>query len=286
MADRLRIATWNLWWRFGDCEERAPLILNALRATAPDILGLQEVWFDDDENLAATIADALGFDHRFVASPAPGKWQRRIDDHRFGIGNAVLSRWPIGAIDTARLPIGDALDEGRVALQASIETPHGSASFTTTHLNSAAAHGAIRAEQLAEASRLVARHPDTAVPAILCGDFNAGPDEPEVTAIVGAETTIPGGIPLIDGWAVARPDDPGFTWDSANPHAAAQGEGSHRIDYLLFAPTANGATAGDWSTRRSTMQPVDGGLIGSRPIDGVWPSDHFGVWLDLAPVTG
>lgn len=64
MVDRVRIATWNLWWRFGDCDERAPLIVDRLRTSGADVIGLQEVWFDDEVNQAASIADALGFHHR------------------------------------------------------------------------------------------------------------------------------------------------------------------------------------------------------------------------------
>lgn len=54
-----------------------------------------------------------------------------------GIGNAVLSRWPISESKIRRLPAGDKPDVGRVVLYARIDPPHGSVPFFATHLNSA-----------------------------------------------------------------------------------------------------------------------------------------------------
>ncbi|CAN5598450.1 hypothetical protein BH23ACT3_BH23ACT3_21470 [soil metagenome] len=39
----LRVMTWNLWWRFGDWERRAPAIVEVLRQQDPDVVCLQEV---------------------------------------------------------------------------------------------------------------------------------------------------------------------------------------------------------------------------------------------------
>jgi len=35
--------TWNLWWRFGEWRRRYDGIIQVLRSSAPDIVGLQEV---------------------------------------------------------------------------------------------------------------------------------------------------------------------------------------------------------------------------------------------------
>lgn len=40
----MRVATWNLWWRFGPWEQRRNAVLAVLRDAEPDVIGLQEVW--------------------------------------------------------------------------------------------------------------------------------------------------------------------------------------------------------------------------------------------------
>ena len=54
---RVRIATWNLWGRYGPWEARMPVIIENLRAINADIIALQEVWEDDITNQADEIAD-------------------------------------------------------------------------------------------------------------------------------------------------------------------------------------------------------------------------------------
>ena len=45
---RLRVATWNVWWRFGPWAERQPAIAETLRRIDADVIALQEVWDVDD----------------------------------------------------------------------------------------------------------------------------------------------------------------------------------------------------------------------------------------------
>src|SRR5437773_9172905 len=47
ITTRVRIATWNLWGRYGPWEERLSVIIDNLCAINADILALQEVWEDD-----------------------------------------------------------------------------------------------------------------------------------------------------------------------------------------------------------------------------------------------
>src|SRR5918994_523367 len=83
---RLRVATWNVWWRFGPWQERQPAIAETLRQLGADVIALQEVWDTGDGiGQAGALADALGYDHVFAAGFDAG-------DALFG--NAVLSPWP------------------------------------------------------------------------------------------------------------------------------------------------------------------------------------------------
>jgi exonuclease III len=43
----IRIMTWNVWGRFGPWQQRRAGILQTLRDAAPDVVLLQECWFDD-----------------------------------------------------------------------------------------------------------------------------------------------------------------------------------------------------------------------------------------------
>ena len=78
------------------------------------------------------------------------------------------------------------------------------------------------------------------------------------------------GLVLIDAWRYADPGDPGFTWDHRNGYQASTLLPDSRIDYILVRPAPAGP-------RQGTV-----GRAGRhRPVDGVWPSDHFAVVADL-----
>ena len=82
---------------------------------------------------------------------------------------------------------------------------------------------------------------------------------------------------LVDAWRYAAPDDRGITWSRGNPHAAVTGEPDARIDYVLVGTPRAGGAALVESAR----------VVGDRPRDGIWPSDHAAVVADLqlgAPV--
>jgi endonuclease/exonuclease/phosphatase family metal-dependent hydrolase len=266
----ITLATWNLWWRFGDWRARRDLILESLRDGGADVIGLQEVWEAEGTNLGAWLADHLGFEHRFVPSPCPEKWQRQLGDNGVGIGNAVLSRWPIAHTASVRLPAGDAPDEGRTALHARVESPYGALPFFTTQLNSGWAQSAIRANQLAELGRFILALPAGNFPPAVGGDLNADPDFDEIRAFSGKAPPLTAGLDLLDSWWVLNPTDAGWTWDRANPTVRAIHEPSARIDYLFVGRPRDGR--GEMLTAR---------LFGAEPRDGVWPSDHFGVQLTI-----
>jgi endonuclease/exonuclease/phosphatase family metal-dependent hydrolase len=111
---------------------------------------------------------------------------------------------------------------------------------------------------------------------VVTGDLNAEPDADEIRLLGGHKTApVVPGLVLVDAWSYADPLASGWTWDRRNPYVAATGEPSARIDYVLVGlPTASGA---------GRVQSVR--LIGDRPVDGVWPSDHAGVLAELQPAS-
>ena len=93
---RVRIATWNLWGRYGPWEARLRSIIEDLRAVDADILALQEVWDDDARNQAREIATALSYAEPIYAA--------NLERNGAQSGNAVFSRWPIERSEVRTLP--------------------------------------------------------------------------------------------------------------------------------------------------------------------------------------
>ncbi|WP_260868004.1 endonuclease/exonuclease/phosphatase family protein [Streptomyces sp. SAJ15] len=276
----MRVLTWNVWWRFGAWRERREAIATVLRATRPDVIGLQEVWGDGSENLAAWLAAELSREPgeewawTWAASEMPDRWRRRVDDDTLDVGNAVLSRWPIVDRDVLRLPTAGGADDGRLALHALIAAPGARVPFFTAHLNQAPYESAVRCAQVAALAEFVASHSgDTAFPPVVTGDFNAVPDSDEIRLLGGFRTApvVPGQV-LVDAWEYADPAAPAVTWDRANPHVAAGFEPSARIDYIHVGLPGPDGLGHVRAVRRT----------GDAPVSGVWPSDHAAVVADLA----
>jgi hypothetical protein len=118
-------------------------------------------------------------------------------------------------------------------------------------------------------SRVVARHAKCAFPPVLTGDLNAEPDSDEVRPLCGRKTApVVAGQVLVDARRYADPVQPGDTWDRRNRFARATHEPSSRI---AGAPSSggHGHVTRVWR-------------VGHEPVDGVWTSDHTGVFAELA----
>ncbi|MFJ3893022.1 endonuclease/exonuclease/phosphatase family protein [Streptomyces sp. NPDC090083] len=273
----MRVVTWNLWWRYGPWEARRTAILAVLRELRPDVVGLQEVWDTRDtggENLAGWLAGELGMHWTWGASHDPGFWQRRLGGTAVGIGNAVLSRWPVAERAVLPLPPGDG-DGGRLAVYAGLDAPGHRVPFFTAHLSSAPAASAVRCQQVTALAEFVARRRGTGpFPPVVTGDFNARPDSDEVRLLGGHRTAppVPGHV-LVDAWDVAEPGAPSATWDLRNPYVAGTSSGpSARVDYVFVAPAGRDGPGHVRGARRA----------GDGPVGGVWPTDHAAVVVDLS----
>ncbi|MVO88337.1 endonuclease [Streptomyces sp. p1417] len=269
----MRILTWNVWWRFGPWEQRRKAIRTVLRQLRPDVVGLQEVWERDGENLAEWLAKDLGLYWTWEPSRTPERWQRRIGDPTVAFGNAVLSRWPIAERAVSQLPPLDEADDGRLALHARIAAPGQDVPFFTTHLSSPPHASAVRCAQVAALAEFVAKHRGgTDFPPVVTGDFNAWPDSEEMRLHGGYRTApaVPGQV-LLDAWEYAGPGAASATWDVANPYVAATFEPSARIDYIHVGAPGPGGLGAVRGVRRA----------GDGPVGGIWPSDHAAVVADL-----
>jgi endonuclease/exonuclease/phosphatase family metal-dependent hydrolase len=267
----IRVATWNLWWRFGPWRERAAAIRAVLLEARPDICGLQEVWADEGVNFAGELAAELGMGWAWSPSPFPERWQQRAKEPAGEIGNAVLSRWPIAETVELRLAPGDSGDSARTVLLAVVDAPDGRIPFATTQLTSAPWDSASRSVQVRDLVDLLAAHDGHDYPVVLTGDLNAEPDSDEVRLLEGHRTPpAQPGFVLVDAWRYAKIDAIPWTWDRSNPYVAATMEPSARIDYV-FVGLPRGGRGRVVSVRR----------LGHKPVQDLWPSDHAGLLVEL-----
>ncbi len=259
---RLRVLTWNIWWRYGPWERRRPAIAATLARLNADVIALQEVWSDETTNLAAELAAELGYHHVFAPS---------MDKNGVGIGNALLSRWPIARSESIKLHGHKKNGESRLALFAEIDGPRGPLPVFSTHLNWRFEHSHIRQRQVADLTHFVDRLRPWTFPPILCGDFNAEPASEEIRMLTGLTSCPVEGLVFHDAWLAAGGGGPGHTWDNANPYVRVELEPNRRIDYILVG----------WPEARGAGHVVECRVAGNAPVGGVWPSDHHAVLAEL-----
>jgi endonuclease/exonuclease/phosphatase family metal-dependent hydrolase len=264
---QIRVGTWNLWWRFGVWDRRHCTIARVLERVDADVVGLQEVWSTERDNQAEALATKLDMHFVWAPSPRPERWQERIADGSVGVGTAILSRWPLVDHGVRALPGADI-----PALHAVVDTPSGGLPIFTVHLDSAPGASSLRCRQVAALAALIAETGEGDLPAVITGDFNAEPDSDEIRLLEGHKTApaVPGQV-FVDAWRFAEAGSPAATWDSRNPHAAALGFPDSRIDYVFVGMPISG---------RGRVLGVR--RFGAAAVDGVWPSDHFGVLAHIA----
>ena len=193
---------------------------------------------------------------------------------RFGhadFGNAVASRWPIAKSEVQQLPdFGNS--ETRAALSVTLDAPFGALGFTCSHLNWKFCDGAAREQQVAALCDFaLERRPESGFPPILVGDFNAEPESAEIRYVTGLQSHAGRSIAMLDAWYMAGDEGPGFTWSNRNPYAAAVLEPNRRIDYIFTG----------WPVRNGVGQLLNCRVVCDEERDGVWPSDHFGLYAEL-----
>lgn len=257
----VRIATWNLWWKFGPWQERAEPIAVELERVAADVIGLQEVWSDASADQARLLAERLDMHLARTTKPS---------GEPDGFGNALLSRWPITSSETIRLPGREGERAVRSLLIAEIAHPDGTQIVGVTHLAWQYDRSSLREEQLAVVvGHLADRHCPDSRPVVLIGDLNAEPESDEVRRLTGRARTYVDGLVFTDAWAAVG-DGVGHTWTRANPHSANAQWPRRRLDHVMIA----------WPRPKPLGNPLRAELFGVEPIDGVVPSDHYGVVVE------
>jgi endonuclease/exonuclease/phosphatase family metal-dependent hydrolase len=262
----MRIMTWNVWGRFGPWQERAAALSRVLRDTEPDVVLLQECWIDESGgDQTAVLAAELGLHHCSGGGELLfGTW---------GLGNGLLSRWPITDAHCESLPALDPSGWGGIALRAVIDGPRGPILAYSVGLDWPPHASPARQHALGHLADLImVEQQTTKAPLVVAGDFNAGPDSDEIRMLVGLREPARPGFVLFDAWDAAPEDaGTGATWSRANPWAGPTLLPDRRIDYIFTG----------WPRRGGVGSVVTAGRAGTLPVGGILASDHYAVYADI-----
>ncbi|MGI5131274.1 endonuclease/exonuclease/phosphatase family protein [Pseudonocardia sp. CA-107938] len=267
MDRTVRAVTWNVWWRFGPrWRDRRPAIRQTLERLDPDVVALQEVWADGGTTQADELAAALGM-HAVFAAPSypPAPVDSTVADHAgVELGIAVLSRWPTLDHESLVMPARHRSWDP-VTLAVRVQHPAGPLPIVATCLeygipytDDRIAQGAFVAD-LATSPRF-----DGPCPVLLMGDLNAAVDSPVLRPV---------GDVLTDAWLAGGGRADAVTLPSSHPSAPLEAGPQlvdQRIDHVFFRPG-----------REDQHVNVEGARLIGDAVDGVYPSDHRGVLVDL-----
>jgi endonuclease/exonuclease/phosphatase family metal-dependent hydrolase len=255
----LRIITWNVWGLYGPWREREAAIVAALRDARPDIVVLTESWAKDGDSQCARLAHPLGLLHHTFSGVAAQEDEAALS------GVAVMSRWPIRR--ESSLAFGGA----RVQF-AELAGPRGLVQVYGLVMD---AWWFDQSQGRQDAVRALLTHvneaQDQQAPLIVCGDFNADPDSDEIRMLTGRTTAPAPGLSFCDAWEVGGPPIPGHTWSNSNPWATQLLWPNRRIDYIFSAAPRPGGAG----------HAMHAGLLGTRPVNNTYPSDHYGLQTSL-----
>ncbi|NOZ29304.1 MAG: hypothetical protein GXP39_14805 [Chloroflexi bacterium] len=250
----MRVMSLNIWNYNEPWPRRRELIVQAVRAAAPDVVAFQEIRSDperderDDDgqrlNQAQQIAARLPEYPHLAFQPAmyypTGAWE----------GLAFLSRIPFAGRDWVCLSRDSDDPEDRhqrIVLHAHFELPDGLFHLFNTHLSlSRAARVCNVREALSYLNRFSG-------PRLLVGDLNELPDQAPMAMLRDAGWT--------DVWAALRPREPGYTYRSDGPW--------QRIDYAWASP--------ELVPYLRAIEPV----ADQPDQDGEFPSDHIGLVVTI-----
>lgn len=240
--DRLRVATYNVWFDPYEARRRCFSLLEILATESPDIIALQEVT------------------QPFLEAVMREPWIRA--DYRVSLDHieatqrydvVMLSRLP--ARFTAH-PLTTSM--GRRLHVVELDTPSGVVVVAGCHLESMREMAHVRLTQIKESLPVLARA-DTA---IWMGDFNAAPDTVEDRSIR---------TQFADTWT-SLCDDPGYTRDTTTNKmlARVKDDRHQRIDRVFLRGSALAPVA----MRMLGTEPLDG-------ESDVFPSDHYGLCAEF-----
>ncbi|HEV2087001.1 MAG TPA: endonuclease/exonuclease/phosphatase family protein [Cryptosporangiaceae bacterium] len=273
LQHRLRVLTFNLLaMHQADGGRRQIIVERGLRELRPDVVAFQEVLRTAAHD---QVRDLLGPDYHVVDHP------RASPD---GIGACLATRFPVGATQEIELRVTSAAADlpWSAAVVAEVHAPAPVGPLLVVHHKPSWQYGReYEREQQALATarsveRLVAGRD---LPVVLLGDFDAAPDAASVRFWTGRQSLAGTSVCYQDAWEAVHPEVPGHTFSPRN-RLVRDGEmpleRGRRIDYVMVRCGPHGPP----------LEVTRCDLVFADEVDGVWASDHFGVFAELqVPVT-
>ena len=245
---KFRIVTFNLEQNHKKWSQRRRLIVKQLAELNPDMLALNEIHIPEQTGrwLQAAAGEQLDRPYRLLQQSKAGA-EGRVQ------GEGLLTRY--SPIETANL---DYNSHDCIAMAARCEIGDRLIDVYVTHLIAARVDESARQYQVEHLLQWIAGR-DDADGAIVCGDFNATPDQPSTRLMSGTfqatQFAATAFTPLRDSSGkLTHPEWPRF---------------DRCIDYIWFKGALRLR-----ASERCFDQPAD-------DDPDLWPSDHLGVWADF-----
>jgi tyrosyl-DNA phosphodiesterase 2 len=242
--DELILTTFNVWFDTYFADKRYRAIAQLLTREMPDVMVFQEI---TDEALSIFLCQPwIREDYRSAAV---------VGDRVGNYGMLMLSRLPTARVTYTRLPTR--LSRG--FLKAEFTVNGKPLVVCSVHLESGKRSVRLRGRQMRRLFRALRSADD----AVVLGDFNMRDTE-------NGRIT----LPYRDVWPKLRPDDDGFTEDTAINHMRYDSKPKHRqvrFDRVLLK-------GHDWAAAYINLLGTE---AISRTHPRVFPSDHFGVVCGL-----
>lgn len=243
-----RVVTLNLGLNQKCWEQRRELIIQQLKDVRPDIWAVNEVHIPSQTGrlLQRKAVEGLSSKYTLVQQSKTGQGSRSD-------GEALLTRYPL--IETANL---DYQSYNCVALAARFAVDGALVDVYVTHLIAAHVDDSARQSQVARLLEWIETRRD-ADHSIICGDFNAAPDQASIRL-------------MLQAYRPTQTQPTAFT-----PLREPGGKPTHPewqrfdrcIDYIWVSESVKISASGLCFNKPAADNP------------NLWPSDHAGVWADL-----
>lgn len=248
--------TFNIWNYTRPWDKRRDLIAELIRREQPDAVALQEIRHDfryeRGRGQGEQLAELTGY------HPTSAIAQVYVPILRVDEGLTILTQKPPRRVEVRELTqiADERQDENhRVCLGVEIQARETPFWIFDAHFSLSARARTRNARECWEFVVVTAG----SSPAVLMGDLNASPEEEAIAFLTGLRAVDQQRGDFVDCWTAARESAPGFTYASFGPR--------QRIDYVLG--------------RNLPVIPQRADIVGGESRDGVYPSDHMGIVVDL-----
>jgi endonuclease/exonuclease/phosphatase family metal-dependent hydrolase len=252
----MKVMTFNIWNYTRPWKARRELIAGLIEQHRPHAVALQETRHDfryeRGKGQGEQLAEMTGY-HATVAIGQVYLPILRVDE----AVTILTQERPERTVERAltRLPRDRADENQRVCVGVQLHLNGHEIYVFDTHFSLSAP---AQLSNAVEITRFI-KGVSGSLPAVVMGDLNAEPDADSIRFLHGAHSHEGETGDFFDCWTAAHPEDRGFTYASFGP--------VRRIDYAFarnLAPTG-----------------VSAEMVGGESKNGIYPSDHLGMVVNL-----